>query len=282
MAQTIVERLREGLAALPLTERRVAHKLLADYPIAGLQSASDLARATGVSAPTVLRLVTRLGFGAYPDFQRRLREELTAQLSSPLAKEAGATPDQASRSTDGYIEHFARAVTENLAETFANLASAEIEQVVALLADRRQRVHLVGGRFTDSLACYLSVQMRLLRPGVHHLAHQEANWHDQLLDIGRRDVLLIYDIRRYQPSLFKLADAAVRRGACVLLITDQWLSPIARVARHVLPARVAVPSIWDSNAALMAISEVLLAGITQHDREFTHGRIRDLERLREE
>ena len=280
MAQTIVERLREGLAGLPQTERRVAHRLLADYPIAGLQSASDLARATGVSAPTVLRLVTRLGFGAYPEFQRRLREELTAQLSSPLAKDA-ATQDSASRSTDGYIEHFARAVTENLQETFANLAIPEIEQAVALLSDRRQRVHLVGGRFTDALAYYLSVQMRLLRPGVQHLAHQEANWHDQMLDIGRRDVLLIYDIRRYQPSLYKLADAAVRRGACVLLITDQWLSPIAGVARHVLPARVAVPSIWDSNAALMALSEVLLAGITRHDREYSHGRIRDLERLRE-
>ena len=48
--QTVMERLRDGLAAFPATERRVAQRILADYPVAGLQSAGDLARETGVSA----------------------------------------------------------------------------------------------------------------------------------------------------------------------------------------------------------------------------------------
>jgi len=257
MSDTVVDQLRSSLGAFPATERRVALRLLADYPMAGLGSASELARNVGVSAPTVLRLVARLGFSSYPQFQAQLREELAAQLSPPLSK---APPTQAP--ADSW-RAFAQAVIANVSETFEHIASAEVEQITRLLADPRLRLHLVGGRFTDALARYLSVQLRILRPGVNHLQDQEANWLDQLIDMGARDVLVIFDIRRYQPSLLRLGLRAAERGTRIVLITDQWLSPISKVARHLLPVRVAVPSIWDSNAAMMAVVEALLAAVTQ-------------------
>ena len=277
MSDTVVDRLRSSLGAFPATERRVATRLLADYPMAGLSSASELARNVGVSAPTVLRLVARLGFGSYAEFQGQLRDELAAQLSSPLAKAPAETSTQAPADT---WRAFAEAVIANVRETFDHLAPDEIEQITRLLADTRLRIHLVGGRFTDALARYLSVQLRVLRPGVNHLQDQEANWLDQLLDMGPRDVLLIFDIRRYQPSLMRLAERAVTRGTRIVLITDQWLSPVSKVARHVVPVRVAVPSVWDSNAALMAVGEALLAAVMRLRGERSRTRITDLEKLR--
>lgn len=279
MSKTVVDQLRASLARFTATERRVVHHLLADWPMAGLHSATDLARHTGVSTPTVLRLATRLGYASWPGFQKRLREELAAQLSSPLAKSTPATATRRGR-RHGSAE-FADAVARNLRETFANLPPAELEQVGQLLSDRRRRIHLVGGRFTDSLARYLSVQLRVLRPGVAHLQDQESNWQDQLLDMGRRDVLVVFDIRRYQASLLRLAEAAAARGARVVLLTDQWLSPIARVATHLLPARVVVPSVLDSTAALLALGEALLADVVRRDWTYGRRRMRDLERLRD-
>ena len=279
MTQTVVDQLRESLGSFPVTERRVAHRLLAEYPMAGLQSATDLARTVGVSTPTVLRMVARLGFESYVDFQRRLRDELTAQLSSPLQKPLA--PRTAGKKAQAH-PHIAmgESVARNVAETFANLSAPEVEQVVRLLGDRKNRVHMIGGRFTDALARYLSAQLRIIRPGVGHLQDQEANWQDQLLDMDHRDVLLIFDIRRYQVSLQRLAELAAAKQVRVLLITDQWLSPIAKVAKHVLPARVVVPSVWDSSAALMAICEALLAAVTRDNWDYAQKRMRDLERLR--
>lgn len=281
MSKTVVDQLRANLAQFTATERRVAHQLLADWPMAGLQSATDLARTTGVSTPTVLRLAARLGYASYPGFQKRLREELAAQLSSPLAKSARAPGSGARRATARGGSEFAEAVIRNLRETFANLPPTELDEAGRLLADRRRRIHLVGGRFTDSLARYVSVQLRVLRPDVRHLQDQESNWQDQLLDMGRRDVLVVFDIRRYQPSLLRLAEGASARGARVVLVTDQWLSPIARVAAHLLPARVVVPSVLDSSAALLALGEALLAEVTRRDWAHSRRRMRDLERLRE-
>jgi DNA-binding MurR/RpiR family transcriptional regulator len=279
MKRTVAERLRDGLDAFPASERRVAHVLLAEYPLAGLQSASDLARAVGVSTPSVTRLVARLGFRAYAEFQRCLREELAAQLSSPLAKQP-RRPAAAGKGAQAVQARFVQAIVANLNETFGNLPQAEFQRVAGLLADPRRRVHLVGGRFTDALARYLAVQLRILRPGVSHLQDQEANWQDQLLDFDARDVLLVFDIRRYQPSLARLAQAAQTRRASVVLLTDQWLSPIARVATRVLAARVAVPSVWDSNVALMALVEALLSEVTRRNWDASRKRIAQLEMLR--
>lgn len=279
--RTVMERLRDGLAAFPATERRIAHRILADYPVAGLQSASDLARDVGVSAPSVLRMVARMGFASYPDFQRVMREELTAQLSSPLSKSPAATRRQTGTTVAPRLQKFVTVLEGNLHETFTHLPTAEFDQVVRLLADRRLRLHLIGGRFTDALARYLSAQLRIIRPGVNHLEDQEDNWYDQVLDMGKRDVLLVFDIRRYQPSLLRLAEAAAKRQARLVLVTDQWLSPISRLAAHVLPARVAVPSVWDSSVALMAIVEALLAEATQLDWEYGQKRMRELEAVRD-
>ena len=278
--RTVMEILRDGLAGFPATERRVAHRILADYPVAGLQSASDLARDVGVSAPTVLRLVARMGFGSYPDFQRVMREELTAQLSSPLSKPQATASRGKGDAAAPRLHQFASVLEGNLHETFSHLPATEFDQVVRLLADRRNRLHLIGGRFTDALARYLSVQLRILRPGVDHLEDQEDNWYDQVLDMGKRDVLLVFDIRRYQPSLLRLAEAAGKRQAKVVLVTDQWLSPISRLATHVLPARVATPSVWDSSVALLAIAEALLAEATRQEWEHGQKRMRELEAVR--
>jgi DNA-binding MurR/RpiR family transcriptional regulator len=277
--QTVMERLRDGLAEFPATERRVAQRILADYPVAGLQSASDLARDTGVSAPTVLRLVARIGFASYPDFQRVMREELTAQLSSPLNKLPPKSRRAGAPGTP-WLQSFVAKIEDNILETFRHLPAAEFEQTVALLADRRKQLHVIGGRFTDALAHYLSVQLRIVRPGVNHLRDQEANWYDQVLDMGKRDVLVIFDIRRYQASLLRLAQAASHRQVSVVLITDQWLSPISRLAAHVLPARVEAPSVWDSSVALMALTEALLSEVTRHQWDDGQKRMRALEAMR--
>ena len=192
--------------------------MLASYPVSGLQTATDLARAVGVSTPSVLRLVAKLGFASYMDFQRILRDELLEQLSSPLNKYPAPTAVALTACAQAQpaipitaIDEFANAVMRNIQETFAHQTHAEFFGAATLISDPRARIHLIGGRFTDALALYLSVQLRILRPGVSHLQEQESNWRDQLLDMGKRDVLLVFDIRRYQPSLQRLAHAAAAR-----------------------------------------------------------------------
>jgi len=275
----IAERIRDSLNELTASERRAAQILLANYPVQGLETVAKFAEQAGVSPPTILRFVNRLGFAGYSDFQRGLKGEVEAQLRSPLAKsdDVSILPPN----SDAPHHDFARAVADNVLETFRHLPGAEIEAVVDLLADTRRPVHVLGGRFTDPLARYLTAHLRILRPSVTHMEGQPVNWRDQLIDMGRRDILVVFDIRRYQLNLAELAEAASKRHVTVVLLTDQWLSPVAHNSRHVLPARITVPSAWDSSAALMVIVEALIAGVTTRRLAESRKRMADLERLRE-
>ncbi|MFN3548075.1 MAG: MurR/RpiR family transcriptional regulator [Mesorhizobium sp.] len=274
MGTSIAELITDRMDAMPAGERRAAQTLIANYPLAGLRTVADFSQHAGVSSPTILRFVARLGFHNYSEFQATLQDELAAQLQSPLSR----TGTQAQPRGD---EPATLAATlENIRETFGHVSPRQMDEIVALLANPRASIHLIGGRFTDPIARYMAAHMSIIRPNVFHLSGQESNWRDRLIDMGRRDVLFVFDIRRYQDSLLQLAEAAHKRGIQIVLVTDQWLSPIARFARHVVAGRTAVPSAWDSSAALFVFAEALIGDLTRRLESESAKRIRELETLR--
>jgi DNA-binding MurR/RpiR family transcriptional regulator len=270
---SIAERIRRDLGAMTPNERRAAHRLLADYPVAGLDTVAAFGAAAGVSGPTVLRMVAKLGFDSYGAFQKALRAELAARLATPLMKGGDV-------SGDDRLARFAEAVIANVRETAANVASDEFDAVVRLFADTGRPIHVLGGRFTDPIADYLVAHLRVLRPRVRRIEGTAMNWLDQLLDIGKRDVVVIFDIRRYSDDIARFAEKAAKRGATVALFTDQWLSPVSRVASHVLPAHVGAPSVWDSSAGLLLLVEAALSDATRRLGHGARQRLTDIEDLR--
>lgn len=273
MGESIAERITARLGVMPASERKAAHTLIANYPIAGLKTVADFSTDAGVSSPTILRFVSRLGFQNYAEFQAALKDELSAQLQSPLSRSERLSPS----ANGSAMSAFVSAVTDNLNETFAHVSDAQIDAIASLLGDRKRSIYLVGGRFTDPIARYAAAHLRIIRPRVVHLAGQESNWRDQLLDVARSDVAVLFDIRRYQPSLMRFGEIAAERGVSIVLFTDQWLSPIARIAKHVIAARTSVPSPWDSSAALFVFIEALLGRITEKTAPGSVKRIREME-----
>ena len=92
-----------------------------------------------------------------------------------------------------------------------------------------------------------------------------------------RSVLVIFDIRRYEVDLERLATLAKARGARIVLFTDQWGSPIGLEADHVFTAMVEVPSAWDSTLAINLIVEALIAELQSRRWDKARGRIEELE-----
>lgn len=276
MAGSISEIIAERLETMPSGERRAAQALFADYPLIGLKTVAEFALRAGISSPTVLRFINRLGFHNYADFQSALQRELVQQVQSPLLR---SSIQNETVSKNG-MSPFVQTIVDNIEETFSHLSAPDMQRLSKVLCDPKRRIHLLGGRFTDAIAQYMAAHLRIIRADVFHIIGQEGNWRDQLVDMGKRDVVIVFDIRRYQESLLNFSQRATARGVSVILFTDQWLSPIARFARQVITCRTAVPSAWDSSAALFVLVEVLVARLTAESGERASRRIADLELLR--
>lgn len=259
----IAELLRDRLGDASPAERRAGRVLLAGFPLLALETATTVAAKAEVSTPTVIRLVTRLGYRGYPDFQQAVRAELaTDEGASPAALyDAQEFSSTATTDPDELTSRTGPTLAAAVHDTLASLPPAELSAAVDLLADRKRRIHLLGGRFTGLIAHYLTLHLTQLRRDVLMLPPTAVERAAVVSDLGRRDVVVLFDYRRYEPATAELARWTRDRGGSVILFTDPWLSPASSSASIVLPCKVDAPSPYDSLVPTMAVAELLVTGV---------------------
>jgi DNA-binding MurR/RpiR family transcriptional regulator len=259
-------------AGLELTpaERKVIRALLDQYPRNGLGPMSRLAEHAGVSDPTIVRLVKKLGFSGYADFQEVLLSDMDHRLWSP-----GAQLQQGD-AWSHYLEDSHRA----LVDTHSLIQPKDVRILVEWLLDTRHQVHCFGGRFSRFLAGYLLDHLRLLRPGCFAL-EDNAQLPDRIFDVQRQDIVLVFDYRRYQSRTLRLTSAVKIRYARVVLFTDIYASPLREMADLIISAPVASVSTFDTMVPALAQVEALLACMTLRSPELNN-RLEGINALRGE
>lgn len=280
-ALTVADLLKRAHSALSPAERRISRVLLADYPVAGLESVQSLAKRANVSAPTVLRLLVKLEIGSYPEMQKMLREEISARNTSPLLMYSERGASSALADTDGlpFVWDYRRMMNKRLEMTYDSLHESELLEIVQLLANQKYGVWAVGGRFSDVLAQYLILHLKLLRQGAQHVGLSESEVSFALMDFSSKDLVIAFDYRRYQAKTVDFLREAKRRKAVTVLFTDPWLSPAAKFSDYVLSSQVASASPFDSLTPAFALVETLVAGLVDELGDEPKQRIANFDEL---
>ncbi|WP_018182950.1 MurR/RpiR family transcriptional regulator [Kaistia granuli] len=270
---TLADRVTASMASLSEAERRAARALLARYPTTGMETVALFAERAKVSAPTILRFVAKLGFAGYADFRRALREEMEAQAEYPLTR-----PHADGKSAP--FADFARSLVTTVENSLAMASPADIGRLTDLLIDERREIFLLGGDFTDPAARHLEFHLRKMRSRVRLFSAGLSRRADELADLRKRDVVILFDIRRYQQDTIRTAEIAKERGAVVALFTDRWMSDVAQVADIVIRAQVDLPSPWDSLIGLIALVETLALSIDARQWPIGRARFETIEAVR--
>lgn len=278
---SVPELLKREMGSLSGREARAARHLLANYPMAGLTTVAEFAAQSGVSTATVLRLVKRLGFPVFSDFQASLRRHLEETLQSPLIR-FSEHEKAAGGHAETYLERFLASIEAQARAMHAQAAdmSEEFERIVALLSDSKRDIHVLGGRYSSNVGAYFADLLSSVRGKVFVVAGQTQRWPQHLLDVGRSSVLVAIDVRRYQQDVIDFVEAADRKGATIVLLTDPWRSPAARVADHVLTVPVDAPSVFDVLTPGLALAEALVGATAGRLGAIGRARMTTLEDLR--
>lgn len=258
-------------------ERQVASVLLADYPFAGLQPIQLFSRRANVSAPSISRFVSKLGCAGFQDFQQRLVQELKAGQPSPIELRREGELDAQAPLTS-YLDRVSR-LQAQLGE---RVGAAQIERLCLLIGDPRRHVYLIGGRMSDTIARFFALHLRQIRPDVYHLPTDPETWPEYLLRLRQRDVLVVFDFRRYQRNLAQLTQTARRRRTRIIVVTDSWVSPAARGATELISIPIDSGTLWDSYVPAMTLVEALLVPLAERDWAATRERIAAWDALRAE
>ncbi len=258
---TVRTRIDRHFPDLSPSERRIARVIAERYPVSALGGIEDIAQQAQVSAPTVTRFVRQLGFARFADFQRAIRIEVQDAETSPLAlmqrHRAATPPDDPPVSRDGRLMADLAASLDGLTR---EPVTAALDRATDLVAATRGRIWTLGGRWSSIAAQYLAFQLGTLRGEVHALVPPASGvLEDRIADFTRRDLLVVYDFRRYQPDIIAFAQAGRARRLRIVLFTDPELSPICDLASASVPVPVATTSPLDTLVPAIAATDALLA-----------------------
>ncbi|MER8830374.1 MurR/RpiR family transcriptional regulator [Mesorhizobium sp. M0938] len=274
---SIREELAHTTLALTSAESKIVQVLLADYPMSGLGTASRLAKAAGVSDPTVMRLMVKLGYGGFAAFQAKLLAEIESRLHSPLLMMEAKRP---ANSSEGTVSDYFHSVSDSLERTRTAVPSQSYGRAARMLLDCKGQVVLLGGRFSRHIASMLAGYLVQFRPSVHDIGALAPTDFDLLIDLGKRDLLVVFDYRRYQSDVVNFARQARERGVGILLFTDPWLSPISEHADLTLIAAIEANSPFDTLATAVVQMETVFAHALESEGQTVRKRIEDIEGIR--
>jgi DNA-binding MurR/RpiR family transcriptional regulator len=273
-SQTIAELLRSQLSQFSPAEMKIVNHLQANYPLSGMKSITELSGDCGVSTPTVMRMLKKIGHSSFTTFQKALKDELQQTLSDPITKHDQWAADAPQSHV---LNKVADTITTNLRHSLNQISHEQFDAIIELLARQEQALHIVGGRITSAFARYMNTHLEVIRENVYLFPEAVALWPHHLLKIKPNDVVIVFDVRRYEQDLITTSKLAHARGAKIILFTDQWLSPIAGDALHILPIRIEGKSGWDSGVVTLFFAEAIIVALEEKLWVQTSARMRELE-----
>lgn len=211
-------------------------RILADHIVKAprkvvFMTTRELAESCNVSEATVVRFVSRLGYGTYSQFQQALRDHVDTELT--LLERLDMTNSEMPGS-----ERFRRVIfqeMDNLKQLFKTLDMEILERVIHMLKNSPD-VYVIGSRMSYMFAYYMGWSLTRIRKNVRILKGSDTTTLDWLGMAHSESVVVIIATSRYPNELIKTARYAMRLGIKIVLITDSAKCPLIQFAHESLIA----------------------------------------------
>jgi len=252
----VQQRVKERFDALTQGQRKVAEYIVKNPERCAFSSAEQVGREVAVSQTTVIRLSYALGYGGFSDLQSAVQDELIAA--------SGVRPTLTSEhhlTADFSFEDILGQDIAILNELKASLRTSDIWRVCDLLV-QSDRVLVMGYRSSSSAARWLSFGLGEVRDDVHLSVDSVSETLKDVASLRSSSAAVVISFPRYTMDVIRMTEYIKDRGAQIVAVTDDELSPIARLANVTLTTKTNVSSGCNSMASVLSLLNLILAGIS--------------------
>ena len=248
---TIIEEASHGFSK---GQRVIAKYILENYDKAAFMTASKLGKTVNVSESTVVRFAAELGYDGYPEMRKALQDMIRNCLTSVQRIEVarGLLENQ------DILTAVLTSDIEQIKITMEETNRADFQSAVDAIVNA-DHIYIFGLRSSAALASFMGFYFNLLFENVRVVNENSVSEvFEQILRIGENDVFIGLSFPRYSKRTIKAMRYAKDRGAKVVGITDNALSPIAKIADTALCARSDRVSFVDSLVAPLSLVNALI------------------------
>lgn len=256
----------------------IAKYILENYDKAAFMTASKLGTKVGVSESTVVRFASELGYEGYPQLQRALQELIRNKLTAVQRIEI--TTDRIG--SDDVLNKVLNMDIDRIRHTLEEVSKEDFNAAVEAICNAKN-IYIIGVRSSASLAVFISFYFNHIFEGVRSVNTTSASeMFEQLMRIGKDDILIGITFPRYSQRTVKAAKYARDNGAKVIAITDSRQSPIGEFADHLLIAKSDMASFVDSLVAPLSLIDALIVAVGLKKREEISQTFQKLEHIWDE
>jgi DNA-binding MurR/RpiR family transcriptional regulator len=260
------DRIVATFAELP-PQLRTAARFVLDHPRdVALLSMREQAKRAQVKPATMTRLAKRLGLDGYDAVRGLYADSIRAERLDFSRRAGEQLADQRVQGDRALASRTAATLAHDIEALQSSAALDRIAEAAAALA-AAGRVYCLGLRACHAVAWQLHYVLSLAGRPCELLDGAGGVGLDALRRAGDGDVLFAASIRPYTRATVGAAHYAHRRGVPIVAVTDSEVSPLARMARHVIVVSTASPSFFHSIAAGFAVAEILAAIVAGHAGE---------------
>ena len=275
MSTDILAVLKERNPEFSKGQRRIAQYITESYDKAAFMTASKLGKTVGVSESTVVRFAVDLGFDGYPSMQKAMQEMVLNRLTSVQRIEV-ANDRIGNQDVVSMVLH---SDIEKLRQTAENVDRKEFQAAVDAILGAKN-IYILGVRSVAPLANFLGYYLNYMFNNVRIVtASGTSEMFEQIVGIGREDVVVAFSFPRYSAATLKAAQYCRSTGANVIAITDNREAPLAKSSDRVICAKSDMVSLVDSLVAPLSVINALIVAIAAKREKELHRTFDALERI---
>ena len=276
MKDDMLHRMSEMMPEFSKGQKLIANYILQHYEKAAYMTALKLGNTVNVSESTVVRFANRLGYDGYPQLQRSLQSHIKNRLTSIQRMDV-------TRSRIGALENPVEGVLnqdiDKIRKTMEAVSAEHFERAVDTVCSARN-IYIQGAMSSGILANFMHYYLRLIFNNVSHVGAVATNeLYQQMVHIGKGDVLIAMSFPRYAASTIDACKFARECGASIVAITDSENSPLVQYADATLYAYSDMVSFVDSLVAPMSLINALIVALSDRNRESVEMNFGRLEQL---
>lgn len=260
----ILEAIKRELPGLSGQQQRVGLFLLDHPEVLGLISISELAARADVSESTVIRFCRAMGYKGFLEFSRSVQRVVEKEISH-----AGYFRESLDAERAAPLQKVSRTLVEtdlaNLTRLSQNFPSESVKNTVEQML-RCKKISILGRMSAYPLTIYFEQLLSKITDKVEILSNSEVIQASTVAKMDADNLVFCIAFPRYPRTIIQLAALAKEKGAAVIGITNNELSPVARHADILFPVPVSIVSYIDLMTPVMTLINVICTefGHAQH------------------
>lgn len=250
--------------------QQVAQFCLNNPENVALYNIVDLGSQAGVAPSAITRFSRELGFSGFNDLQHVFRQRLVgpkASYADRLKLAAGSSRNEGrkdirSGNPSDIFDDLIQAGLDSLIRLSEDIDRTQLSGFVDAL-NAAERIHIVASRGAFGVGNYCYYGFSRIGMAAHLVDNAGSMRAEQFGAIGKDDAVLAITFDDYTPETVEIAKLAVERDRTLLAVTDNELSPIARLGANTLYVREGRLGHFRSQVPAMVLCQSIIMSVAR-------------------